>query len=391
MVEPTGSQLIERAKQLAPVLAERRQQCAELRRIPDETIADLANGDFFRMYLPTRWGGLACHPADVYEAQLELASGCPSTGWVFGVLAVHTWQLALFHPQAQDEVWQDDTTTLISSSYAPVGKVTVVDGGYRLSGRWSFSSGSDHCKWVFLGAFVPAGEGRPPDMRTFLVPRSDYQVVDTWHVSGLKGTGSNDIVVNDAFVPEHRTHRFNHGFKCNSPGNELNTETLYRMPFGQIHVRSVSTPAVGCLQGALNGYRSVTTKKVATSDGSRVRLDPSSQELAADAHRTLDEVRLVLRRNFTHLMDLAERGEALPLQERVAYRYDSARAVSRCVAAVDGLFTASGGGALFLKHPIQTFFQDVHAIRAHFANNAAKPARNLGGTLLGLDNTDFFV
>src|SRR5262249_52640035 len=157
---------------------------------------------------PSRWGGAEVDPGIFFEAQLALATACPSTAWVMGVVGVHSWQLALFPLAAQEEVWGSDPETLVSSSYAPTGKVERVDGGYRISGRWSFSSGCDHCQWVFLGGMVPPErEGAPPEMRTFLVPRSDYTIEDNWHVAGLKATGSKDIVIVGALVPEHRTHR----------------------------------------------------------------------------------------------------------------------------------------------------------------------------------------
>ena len=131
----------------------------------------------------------------------------------------------------------------------PVGKVKRVEGGFRLSGHWSFSSGSEHCDWAFLGAMVPPEKaGEAPDYRTFLVPRGEYRIESNWDVSGLEGTGSNDIIVEDAFVPEYRTHRSMDGFNCSSPGNAVNTNPLFRLPFGQIFVRAVCSSSIGALQ-----------------------------------------------------------------------------------------------------------------------------------------------
>ncbi len=179
-----------------------------------------------------------------------------------------------------------------------------------MSGRWSFSSGCDHCRWVFLGGLVPSeAEGKPPEMRTFLVPRGDYRIDDTWHVAGLKGTGSKDIVVEDAFVPEHRTHRLIDGYKRKSPGNAVNTAPLYRLPFGQVFVRSVSTSAIGIAQGALDAYRAVAAKRVAACDGAKVAEDVSTQFACASAASVIDEVRLVLYRNMDELMARARSGE----------------------------------------------------------------------------------
>ncbi len=390
---PGHDELVARAVALQPALAERAAKANEQRRLSAETIADFQKAGFFKLLQPTRWGGWAAHPNTFFEVCATLSSVCPSSAWVLGVVGVHNWQLALFDERAQDEVWADHASVLISSSYMPVGKVTRVEGGFRLSGRWGFSSGSDHCDWAFLGAFVPPPEGEtgPPDMRTFLVPKRDYVLDDDWHVMGLRGTGSKSVVVEDAFVPEYRTHRFSDGFKQDSPGNEKNDEPLYRLPFGQIFVRSVSTGSLGMARGALRAYLEVQAGRVARGDGQKVAGDPRVQEVAARAAATIDEAELVLRRNFDEMMGYVERGEKIPLDKRLAYRFSSSRMVDRLVETVDELFTASGGAAIFQTHPIQRYFLDIHTSRAHYANNPDKPGRNQGGVMLGLRNTDFFI
>ena len=389
---PTHDELIARAKALAPTLLERAPAAAELRRLPDETVADFKEAGFFRMLQPQRWGGFEVDPKTFFEVQMTIAAACPSSAWVLGVVAVHSWQLALFADKAQEDVWGKDSSTLISSSYAPTGKITRVEGGYKVSGRWSFSSGCDHCQWVFLGGFVPPdGESKNPDMRTFLLPRADYKIDDNWHVAGLKATGSKDIVVDDVFVPEHHTHKLIDGFFRKSPGNAVNTSPLYKLPFGQIFVRSVSTSAIGAAQGALDAYNQIAAKRIAAGDGAKVADDPATQIVAANAAALIDEARLVIQRNFDELMTAARTGADMPVERRVKFRYDSSRAVVKCVEAVDGLFTASGGRAIFLNSPILRYFLDVHAARAHYANNPDKPARNFGGVQLSLKNTDFFI
>jgi 3-hydroxy-9,10-secoandrosta-1,3,5(10)-triene-9,17-dione monooxygenase len=387
-----GAELIQRARDLAPTLVSRAVKAAEDRRVSDATIADFQEAAFFRMLQPARWGGLEVDPNVFFEVQMTVAAACPSSAWVLGIVAVHSWQMALFPLEAQTEVWGKDTTALVSSSYAPTGKIERVKGGYRVNGRWSFSSGCDHCQWVFLGGFVASEvEGKPPEMRTFLLPRSDYTIDDTWFVAGLRGTGSKDIVVDNAFVPEHRTHRIIDGFKRVSPGNEHNPAPLYKLPFGQIFVRSVSTSAIGIADGALRAYVDQASKRIAASDASKVAEDPATQTVAARAAATIDESRVILFRDMDEMMALARAGQDIPLERRVRFRYHSARVVDRCAEAVDELFSASGGRAIFQTSPILRFFLDIHAARGHYANNPEKPARNLGGVLLGLKNTDFFI
>ncbi len=382
--------LISRARAMQPALRERVAETSRLRRVPDATIAEFQASGLYSMLRPKSWGGLEVHPNTFFDVQEIIAEACPSSAWVLGVVAVHSWQLALFDRKAQEEVWGDDPTTLISSSYAPTGKVTRVEGGFRVSGRWSFSSGCDHCQWVFLGGFAPVESG-PPDMRTYLLPRSDYEIVDNWDTIALRGTGSKDIVVDDVFVPEHRTHRMTDGFKCDSPGNAENDAPLFRIPFGQIFVRSVSTTAIGIARGALASYREITATRVGAGDGKKASQDPTAQEACARAASTLDQIALVRARNFDRMMGYAERGERIPIDERVAWRWDSSETVSRCVSLVDEMFTLAGGRAIFSDHPMARYFLDVHGARAHFANRPETSARNLGGVMLGGKTKDFFI
>ena len=228
-------QLVATAKAMVPAIRGRVDEAAALGRLPDATVAGMQDAGFFKIMQPARYGGLEMKPHDFFDVQITLAEGCMSTAWVLGVVAIHNWQLGLFDDRAQQDVWGEDDSVLISSSYMPVGKVTPVEGGYKLSGHWGFSSGSKHCDWAFLGAMVPpVEEGGTPDYRTFLVPRSDYEILDNWNVSGLEGTGSHDIVVKEAFVPEYRTHRMMHGFECQNPGNAVNDASVFHLPFGQV-------------------------------------------------------------------------------------------------------------------------------------------------------------
>jgi 3-hydroxy-9,10-secoandrosta-1,3,5(10)-triene-9,17-dione monooxygenase len=377
---------------MIPVLVDRVPELRALRRIPDQTIADLRQARFFDLLRPKAWNGLEIHPGTFFRVQTQVARGCPSTAWVMGVLSVHAWQLALFAPQAQQDVWGADPHALISSSYAPTGKIEPVEGGYRVSGKWSFSSGSDHCSWVFLGGLVPPREPHhKPQMRTFLLPRADYTIEDNWNVIGLEGTGSKNIIVSGAFVPEHRTHKFTDGFSGKSPGLKVNTAPLFKLPFGQVFVRSVSTSIIGVLEGALEAYIETARSRIAASNQKKVSLDPVSQMVCAHARATLDEINLVLQRSFSELMDAAQEGRTLTVERRSQFRYESARAVDRCTEAVDQLFTASGGRSIFVDSDIGRFFRDAHAIRAHFANKPEAPGRNLGGVLLGVDNADLFI
>jgi 3-hydroxy-9,10-secoandrosta-1,3,5(10)-triene-9,17-dione monooxygenase len=384
--------LCRRARDLVPALRERTAETAALGKLPDATIDAMHAAGFFRIMQPARFGGFEMEPEVFFRVQMILAEGCMSTAWVLGVVAIHNWQLALFDDKAQQDVWGEDDSTLISSSYMPVGKVEHVEGGYTLSGHWGFSSGSKHCDWAFLGAMVPPVKaGEAPDYRTFLVPRSDYEIVDNWDVSGLEGTGSNDIVVKDAYVPEYRTHRSVHGFECDSPGNTVNSHHIYRLPFGQIFVRAVCSSAVGALKGVTDSYIAVNKDRVGLNDGNKIATDPDAQMALALAISTVDECETIMFRNFDHMLDAARAGTTLPMEDRIKMRFDASLVAGKCSDAINHMFIACGAQGIFRDHPLNRAWLDINAGRTHVANNPFKFGRNLGGTLMGLDNTDFFL
>jgi 3-hydroxy-9,10-secoandrosta-1,3,5(10)-triene-9,17-dione monooxygenase len=383
---------LKRVRTLIPGIRERAAACEQLRRLPDETFKEFQEAGLLRALQPARWGGYELSPLTFFGALIEVAAACPSSAWFLGVVGIHNWQLGLFPEPAQKDVWGEDSSVQLSSSYAPTGRVERVDGGFRLSGRWSFSSGCDHCQWVFLGGVAPS-EGPVPDMRTFLVPRDDYKIIDNWHVAGLAGTGSKDIVVGGAFVPEHRTHRFVDAYNLANPGQAVNPSTLFRLPFGCVFSFCISVPAIGAAQGALDCYRSYMREKVAAYDGSKVADDPFAQRRLSEAAVEIDAAKAEVRSTWEPIWGLAEKTEPIPLEMRARARWAAANVVLRGVRAVDLLFEASGGRALFLDNPIQRFFRDVHAMRAHALNNPDKASQTFGFSELhpGQAPPEFFL
>jgi len=393
-IESNGTELakslLASARALVPTLTKRAALAEQHRSIPAETIADFKRAGLFRVIQPKRYGGYELDPGVFFDIQMTLAEGCMSSGWVYGVVAVHNWQLGLFDPRAQEDVWAKDSSVLIASSYMPKGQVERVDGGFRFSGRWNFSSGVDHADWLFLGGIVSTKNG-VPDYRTFLVPRSDISINDNWHTVGLKGTGSKGVVIDGAFVPEYRTHRAIDGFAGTSPGLSANPAALYRLPFGQIFVRAVSSASIGALQGALTAFRDDGSKRVSINDTGRTAEDPAAELAAADAALAIDDMKLALHRNFAAMMSTLRRGDALDVNDRIHYRYQSAAVAGRCAEHIDRLLHSCGGSGVYTDNPIGRFFVDIHAARMHYANNPDKFGRNYGGVLLGLGNTDFFI
>ena len=382
---PTAEALVARAKAMIPVLRERAAKCVSERDVPAQSIADMQEAGFFRILQPRRWGGYEMHPNVFYDVQKALAEGCMSTGWMYGVVGCHPYEIALFHEEAQAEVWGEDTSTLVSSSYQPVGKVTPVEGGFRLSGRWGFSTGSVHCKWVILGAIVPPAEpGGAPDMRAFLLPRSDYAIdTDSWHVFGLQGTGSHDVIVDDVFVPDYRTHRSIDGFLCQNPGQETNTGPLYTLPWAQVFMRSVSTAAFGGARAAINAAIAIGQSRVSTNTGKASKSDPFLMAAIAKAYAQVTEMEQTLRLTFEDLMGYAERREPIPMEKRTLYAYNSASAVRRMADMVDDIVQLLGGRAIYTSSEIVQPWLDLHAGRAHVANDPNNRTTDVIGGILG--------
>ncbi len=386
----TSEVLLSRAREMVPRLQARARQTEELRRLPDETVAEMREAGFFRVLQPKLYGGYEMDPQVFYDVCMTLAEGCMSTAWVYGVVGVHNWQIALFDPRAAADVWGQDTDVRIASTYMPKGQVKPVDGGFRFSGRWGFSSGIDHCDWVFLGGLI-FSEGQPPEYRTFLLPKSDFEVIDTWHTMGLKGTGSKDIVVKDVFVPEYRTHKASDGFMGTNPGRETFTADLYKLPFGQIFVRAVSSAAIGGLQGALNTF--LEFAKVRVGDMGNKTSDQAPAQLAAsDTAISIDEMKLVLHRNFDVLMGKIRAKQPLDdVQQRLHFRTQAAQVVERSARHAYQLFSACGGRGIFVDFPLHRYMLDIMAARGHYANNPEQFGRNYGGVMLGKENADFFI
>jgi len=354
--------------------------------LPAESVKALAETGFFRLLQPKSAGGLEADPVTFFTAVRLIASACGSTGWVSSVVGVHPWQLALFPPQAQADVWGADPGTRMSSSYAPTGKAKLVPEGYELNGRWSFSSGCDHATWVLLGGIVTNDEGQPVDFCTFLVPAADYVIDDVWDTVGLRGTGSNDIVVENVFVPAHHALSFTDVTKCRCPGHEVNSGPLYRIPFGSIFSYAITTPIIGMATGAYQAHVEYQQRRVRASYvGQKSADDPFAQVRVAEAAALIDVAWLALERDMTELMGHANAGEKIPLPLRLRVRRDQVTGTGQAIRAVDLLFENSGGRALKMGTPIQRFWRDAHAGRVHAINDPERALTMFGRGELGHD------
>jgi 3-hydroxy-9,10-secoandrosta-1,3,5(10)-triene-9,17-dione monooxygenase len=387
-----GNETLAAVEPLLPALAERAARTDEQRVIPEKTVRELSVAGVFAMLQPKRHGGAETDPVHFYEVVRALSGACGSTGWVAAVLGVHPWQLGMFDERAQQDVWGNDPATLLCSSYAPVGRLTPVDGGYRLAGHWSFSSGCDHAGWALLGAVLVGTGGKPVDFLTVLVPREDYELSDVWDTVGLRGTGSNDILVTDAFVPEYRVMRNYDLARLQGPGRRVNTAPLYAMPFGAIFTSAVTAPVVGTVAACHEHYLAVMRDRVRLSlGGGSFAEDRSAQVAVARAASEIDAAILQADRNIAELYSHAAAGESIPMELRLRTRRDQVRGTERALEAIDLLFKTAGGSSLGRGNRIERAWRDAHAGSVHVANDADRALALYGRGAFGLPVEDNLV
>ena len=371
-------------RDLLPTFRERADETERLRTVPDSSVKELEETGFFRLLQPKRFDGLEADPIDFYSCVRDIAGACGSTGWVSSVLGVHPWQIALFADEAQQAVWGSDTNVRASSSYAPTGKAVVTEGGFNLSGRWSFSSGCAHATWVLLGGLVFNEEGQVVDFRTFLVPRDKYEIVDVWNVVGLAGTGSNDIVVEETFIPEAFTLSMGDTGRCYGPGQEQNPGDLYKLPFHSLFTTTISTPIIGMARGAYAEHVEMQQKRVrAAYAGEKASLDPFAAVRIARASSEIDAAWALTMNNIRDEQALVARGEKIPLGLRLKVRRDQVLGTQRAIDAIDDLFEASGGRALAEGTYLQRAWRDAHAGRVHAANDPERALQMYGAHQFG--------
>lgn len=382
--------------ELVPWLRDHAAAAEEGRRLPVETAARLREAGVMRLLQPARVGGYEADPQVFYEAVRLIGTACGASAWVTGVVGVHAYQVGLYNQQAQDDVYGANPDTWISSHYQPHGVLTPVDGGYRLSGHWHFSSGSDHCDWVFVGARIGADTPEDQvDVKNWyhvLVPRPDYRIDDVWDVVGLRGTGSNDIIVDDAFVPAHRVLAWMDLITQNCPGRAVNTGPLFRMPWSAMFGSAVAAPMVGIGYGVLESYVRSQQPKSSDPDKSRpVMGDWVILRAIAEAASDLDASRDQLIGNIAAMYEYARADQPIPTELRQRCRRDQAMAGTRSLRAADAVFEHAGGRALGASNAMQRLWRDLHGARAHMVNSPNMSLASYAAGLLGGKNYDLMA
>lgn len=380
--------VIDQVAELADQLRAQAAEAERIGRLTDETVKLMKQMGNIRLLQPKRHGGLEVHPREFAETVMALAALDPSAGWINGVVGVHPYQLAYADPRVGEEIWADDVDTWIASPYAPQGIARPVDGGYIFNGRWQFSSGTDHCDWIILGALVGDAEGKPvtpPQILHMILPRKDYEIVeDSWDVVGLRGTGSKDVIVRDAFVPSYRTMDGLKVMDGTAQREAGMTDPLYLMPWSTMFPLGISAATIGIAEGALAAALDYQRDRVNAS-GVAVKDDPYVMYAIGEAAADINAARQELLANVDRIYDMVAAGQEVPFEVRAAGRRTQVRAVWRAVSAVDEIIARCDGNGMRMDKPLQRYWRDVHVGQVHAIHNPGTVYHASALSSLGVD------
>ena len=380
-------ELIQRAQDLVPVLRERAEATEKNRTIPAETHAEFQDAGFYRIYQPEAFGGLEMDIGLMVDLAAELGRGCGSSAWIFTNLALHGLVNGMKDAKAQQELWGDDPRTLIASAYP--GKdahVEAVDSGIVVDGVWNYSSGVDFAGWVNLQIFLRPEDG-PAEHRFALVPKSDYQIIDDWFVTGLAGTGSRSIAMKKVFIPDYRMISSLDMHGGPTPGSAVNPGNLYKIPFWGVGAKLFTAPPLGIARGALE-LTEEDIESRASGFGAKLAEQPAILLRISESAAEIEAAWALLARDCAAAEAMTGAGEIPSLPQRTAWRRNNAYAVVLCMRATDRLYGLAGMRGMEPSSHVQRCWRDVHAAASQVAINWDTQAINYGRARFGLPFSD---
>jgi 3-hydroxy-9,10-secoandrosta-1,3,5(10)-triene-9,17-dione monooxygenase len=379
----TYERAISLAQALAPAIAERAAAAEAQRCQPRETIQALVDAGLVRLLTPARWGGHELSLNAFADSTIEIAKADGSAGWCYAFLIVHSWIMAHFPEEAQHDVWANDPDALIAASFFPTKQVVRTDGGYLLSGTWPWSSGIDHCSWCILAGLLPTSGDGPPEAVEFLVPKSDYEILDTWFITGQRATGSKSVVVKEAFVPEHRILRMDDLREGLGPGTAINTGPLYTVLLAPSSFLAITAPLLGATIGAYEIWRKICRNKCTSFSSDQLAALSHVQIRVAKVEAEIQAARFFLQ----HCLDVLSSGHPISLEQRFRFLRDYAYIAQMCAQAMEQIFLASGASAGFESNPLQRYWRDIHIMATHAGLNFDSAGESFGQIELGLPPT----
>jgi 3-hydroxy-9,10-secoandrosta-1,3,5(10)-triene-9,17-dione monooxygenase len=373
----TKDQVLERVAALLPGFRQRLEAADEARRLPPESAREMLDAGIARILMPARFGGYGLGFDAWFDVVQAISKVDASHGWCASLLIHHPHCIAQFAEEAQQAIWAEGPDVPIAASFVPVAQVKPVEGGYRVTGQSPFASGLGHSSWVFIGGMTEL-DGNP-EWTFFLIPASDYKVVDTWFTAGMRGTGSNTIVTENAFVPKNRAVALSKLIEGKGPGGAIHEGHIYRTPFISYAPLSFALPMVAAAQGAYDYFQDWTKRRKGPG-GVSVAERTSIQVQMARAGADLDAAELLLRRAIA----VAEAETPPSLALRARGMRDYARAAELAVSAIDALIAMSGTAGFGVNHPIQRAWRDIHFSAMHISLNPENAYSHFGRLALGL-------
>lgn len=376
--------LVARAAKLVPLLAENAAQSEADRKVVEENIRAIDEAGLFSIMRPKRFGGLETDFRTKLEVSRELARGCGSTSWVTSLMNVCAWFVGLWPEQAQIDVWGDDPSNRVAGVLAPSSTATPVDGGYRVSGRWSYASGSAHAQWALVGVPLVDADGGFVDQGTVLIPMEDVTIEDTWFVAGMCGTASNTIVADDVFVPSHRYLSVVEAIQGRS-ATPFSDEALYRSGFIPVAALILVGPQLGLAQAALDLVVEKAPKRsVSYTFYETQTAAPSFQMSVAKAASLIDSAHLHAYRAAAEIDEFARQGIYPDYDARAKSRMDTGVTVAYAREAIRLLVSAHGASSFADSSPLQRIWRDSEVASRHAVVSPEISAEVYGKALLGI-------
>lgn len=387
---PSRETLIARAEALAPGIRARAAEAETARRVSAETMAEIRDQDIFKLLQPKRYGGFEYDFSTLIEITIALAAGCTSTAWCVSLGIVHHWLLSQFPIEAQDEIYADDPGVLICGSYAPAGTCEAVDGGWRVTGSWSFASNVDNSAWALIGVFFPPEDGGDVPVPGFtLLPKSDYRIHDDWYAVGLAATGSKDVLCDGVFVPTHRRITFAELTSGKSPGYRFHKTPIYAIPMMASLPSAICTPALGALTGAIGAFIENVggrkTRGAVVMGGNKMAEFAHVQSRLGEAQAHFNAGRSLILSDMRETEVMAANGEPIGVDRRIHNRLSQAFTVKLATQGIDALYASTGGPGLHLSNQVQRAWRDIHAIGHHISFNWDAVSSMYGQMVFGLE------
>jgi resorcinol 4-hydroxylase (FADH2) len=385
---PSPDELTARARAMVPEIRALAEQTERNRNLLPHIVEKIRAAELLRTCRPAMFGGFEYDGEVALTIAMTISQGCASTGWTVNGAVSNGLSLAHWSIEAQREIWGDDTDPFTFACFAPTGTAVPVEGGYRLSGNWSFASGVDISAWGKLGAMIQRADNQP-EGAFFLLPAGDYQVIDNWFVCGLCGTGSKDIAVEDVFVPAHRVLKFADTRAGTAPGARHHDNPIYRIPLLMLGASMLASTAIGAAKGALDAYLEMTsgrtTRGALAGGGLRMKEFATVQLRLAEAAAAVEAAELILLTDMRNAMARLRAGEEITVADRIRARRNQAYATKLAVQAVEALNASTGGYGLHLDNPVQRAWRDVNAVARHVSLNWDAVGTMYGQHAFGLE------